>query len=105
MGVERPSEPQHSSTPTLALPLPGGGEICLLCFHPAAQQTTQFCHHHADMPVLAIIEPVPVVRQAQIQPQFVERGIGFAQMLLPGGAALALSIIQRMFPSRSFWLQ
>ena len=36
------------------------------------------------------------MRQAQVQPQFVEGGVGFPQVLLPGCAALALGIEQRL---------
>ena len=46
------------------------------------------------MLVLPIAQPMPAMRQPQIQPQLVEGGIGLSQTLLPGGATLTLGVEQ-----------
>ncbi len=48
------------------------------------------------MPVLAVVQPLPAVRQTQVQPQRIKRRIGFPQVSLPGRAALALSGEERL---------
>jgi len=50
--------------------------------------------------VLAGVEPAPVPRQAQVQPQVVERGVGAAKRVHPWRAALALRLEQRFLQPR-----
>ena len=64
-------------------------------FHPAAEQPPDLGDHPADMLVLPVIEPVPAVRQPQIEPQLVQVAIGGAQSFLPRRAALVGSVEQR----------
>jgi hypothetical protein len=40
---------------------------------PAAEQPPKLHDHAADMLVLAVVEPVPVVRQPQVEPHPVQR--------------------------------
>ena len=57
------------------------------------------------MTILAVIEPLPVVGQPQIEPHLIERRIGFSQMPLPRGAALTLSVKPLTRPKQSTVVQ
>ncbi|MBN8515425.1 MAG: SUMF1/EgtB/PvdO family nonheme iron enzyme [Candidatus Accumulibacter sp.] len=57
---------------------------------PAAEQPADFRHHGADVRVLTIVEPLPAVRQPQVQPQPIERRVGILQRRLAACAARAL---------------
>lgn len=62
--------------------------------HPAAEHFAEFRHHRAHMSILAVVEPVPVVREPKVHAQFVERGVGATQVLLACRTALALRFEQ-----------
>lgn len=50
-------------------PTAGVQPVCGLChLQPATEQTPNFRHHHADVAVLPVVEPTPMMRQAQIEP-------------------------------------
>jgi hypothetical protein len=49
---------------------------------PATQQSAEFGHLPADMFVLAVIQPVPLVCQTKVKAKLVEPGVTFQQALL-----------------------
>ena len=59
-------------------------------FDPAPQQLADFRHMGADVCVLAIVEPMPAVREPQIEAQPVEGRIGVLKGRLTARSARAL---------------
>lgn len=47
------------------------------------------------MAILAIVDPAPVMRQPQVQPEFIQVRVCCSQVLFAGGAALADGVVQR----------
>jgi len=62
---------------------------------PAPEQPPDLRHHFARVAILPIVQPSPAMRQSQIEPQFVEMGVGRAQMFLARGSSLGLSVEDR----------
>lgn len=52
-------------------------------FDPTAQQLADLCHLGTDVRVLAIVKPVPVVREPQVEPHAIECDVGILQGGLP----------------------
>lgn len=63
---------------------------------PAAKQLADLRDYNADMPILPIVQPMPVVRQPQVQAQLVEVRIRRAEMLVARAAVLADRIKKRL---------
>lgn len=51
---------------------------------PAAEKTPNFSHDAADMFVLTIGKPVPLMSEPEIQAQLAECGIGAGEAMLSG---------------------
>ena len=58
--------------------------------NPSAQETSNFSDQYTYMFILPIGEPAPTVNQAEVEAQFVERGIGFGELVAPSGTAPGL---------------
>ena len=54
----------------------------LRLFQPPTQEPPNLCHHPAHVGILPGVEPFPLVRQPQVEPQLVQVGIGGAQVRL-----------------------
>ena len=59
-------------------------------FDPTAQQLADLRHLGTDVRILAIVKPVPVVREPQVEPHAIECDVGILQGGLFAGGADAL---------------
>ena len=85
-----PTEAPPGRKPRGASPCPS---VPLL--QPAAEQPAKLGDHAADVLVLAGVEPAPVIGQAEVQPQMVQRCVGLAKRVQARRAALVLRLEQR----------
>jgi hypothetical protein len=65
-----------------------------LRFHPPAEKPSELDHHCAHVPILPVVQPLPAVREPQVEPQLIERGVCGPQVTLPGRTALDLGLEQ-----------
>jgi hypothetical protein len=77
------------------LALPGPPPL-FSALQPATQQTPNLRHHATDMLILPVTQPLPVVGQAQVEPQLVQGGIRRSQMALTSGATLTVGLVEAL---------
>lgn len=70
---------------------PEDSALALAVTDPASEQAADLRDHGADMAVLPVVEPAPMVGQTQVQPQPRQRRVAIAQHRAPGGAFAGLS--------------
>ena len=63
---------------------------------PAAEEASDFSDHAADVFELTGGEPLPLMGEAEIEAEFIERGVGLGEAFAAGVAAAGLGV-QELF--------